>query len=234
MRESVAICVARRMLNEGYMRTTVMILLATALGAAYAPSGGTGWNDGYRSVVRELPGGRAEVVSFGIVELTPDDTPATTTLHVRLVLANTSADQPWAFDATRVTLDLGNCHERPTFANSDRPTLPLAILDRGETAVVDLYFAVPPPPLDLSHFGVTWAVATGEGLRIERTRFVTDDTAPAFVTVTHRTGWGRTWWFDPSHEWSRFYRRDGIIVPRPPTHVLVTRPPVRHELARSS
>jgi hypothetical protein len=216
------------------MRTTLVLLLATALGSAYAPNRATGWNDGYRSVIRELPGGRAEVASFGLVELTPDDTPAMTTLHVRLALSNTSADQPWAFDATRVTLDLGNLHERATFANSDRPTLPIAILDRGESAVVDLYFALPPPPIDLSHFGVSWVISTGEGTRVERTRFVTDDIAPAFVTVAHRTGWGGQWWFDPHHEWSRFYHRDGIIVPRPPVHVLVTRPPVRHELARSS
>jgi len=208
--------------------------LALGAGAAYAPKGATGWNDGYRSIVRELPGGRAEVASFGVVELTPDDTPATTTLHVRLALANTSGDQPWAFDATRVTLDLGAVHERPTFANSDRPTLPIAIVDRGETAIVDLYFALPAPPLDLSHFGVSWIVSTGEGLRVERTRFTVDELAPAFVSVAHRTGWGRTWWFDPAHEWSSFDHHDGIIVPRPPTRVLVTRPPARHELARSS
>ena len=211
-----------------------MLTLATALGAAYAPNGATGWNDGYRSLVRELPGGRAEVASFGLVELTPDDTPAMTTLHVRLALANTSSEQPWAFDATRVTLDLGNLHEHPTFANSDRATLPVAILGRGETATVDVYFALPSRPIDLSHFGVSWLVSTGGGTRIERTRFATDERAPSFVAVVRRPGWGRTWWFDPKHEWPRFYHRDGIIVPRPPTHVLVTRPPVRHELTRSS
>lgn len=208
--------------------------LALGAGAAYAPTGATGWSDGYRSIVRELPGGRAEVVSFGIVELTPDDTPAMATLHVRLSLANTSGDQPWAFDATRVTLDMGPVHERPTFANSDRPTLPLAVIDRGETSIVDLYFALPPPPIDLSHFGVSWVVSTGEGLRLERTRFAADELAPAFVTVARRAGWGANWWFDPAHEWSGFHHQDGIIVPRPPTRVLVTRPPVRHELTKSS
>jgi len=209
-------------------------VLALGAGVAYAPTGATGWTDGYRSITRELPGGRAEVASFGLVELTPDDTPAMTTMHVRLVLANTSGDAPWAFDARRMTLDLGALHERPTFANSDQQTLPLAILDRGETAIVDLYFAVPPPPLDLSHFGVSWIVSTGEGILLERTRFTADELAPAYLSVAHRTGWGARWWFDPAHEWARFYDRDGIIVPRPPTHVLVTRPPVRHELTKTS
>lgn len=211
-----------------------MLVLATALGAAYAPMGATGWNDGYRSLTRELPGGRAEVASFGLVELTPDDTPAMTTLHVRLTLSNTSGDQPWAFDAARVTLDLGALHERPTIVNSDRPTLPIVILDRGETATMDLYFGLPRPPIDLSHFGVSWIVSTGGALRVERTRFSADELAPTLIAVTRRVGWGRQWWFDPTHEWARFYHRDGIIVPRAPTHVLVTRPPVRHEVARSS
>jgi hypothetical protein len=208
--------------------------LALGAGAAYAPTGASGWNDGYRSAVRELPGGRAEVSSFGLVELTPGGEPAMTTVHLRLALANTSGDQPWSFDATRVLLDLGPVHERPTFANSDGATLPIVILDRGESAVVDLYFALPPRPMDLSHFGVSWIVSTGGATRVERTRFAADELAPGFVTVNHRVGWGRYWWFDRTHEWSRFDHRDGVIVPRSPTRVLVTRPPVRHELARSS
>ncbi len=208
--------------------------LALGAGAAYAPTGATGWNDGYRSIVRELPGGRAEITSFGLVELTPNDEPAMTTMHLRLALANTSGDQPWSFDATRVMFDLGALHERPTFANSDGATLPIVILDRGESSVVDLYFALPARPMDLSHFGVSWIVSAGDTTRVERTRFAADELAPSFVTINHRVGWGHHWWFDPAHEWSRFYDRDGIIVPRPPTRVLVTRPPVRHELARSS
>jgi hypothetical protein len=220
------------------MRTTALLevfaVALLALGGAYAPRGATGWSDGYRSATRSLPGGRTEAASFGLVELTADDTPATTTLHVRLVVANTSARAPLALDARGVTLDLGSLHERPTFANSDRPTLPLAIVDHGETAVVDLYFALPPFRVDLSHFEITWKVATPDGVRTERTRFVTDELAPPTVVIAHRAGWGARWWFDPAHEWAGFYHHDGSLVPRPPTRVLVTRPPGRHVLARTS
>ena len=209
-------------------------LLALGAGTAYAPRGATGWNDGYRAKTSALVGGTVQITSFGLVELTPDDTPAMATMHVRMVIANTSDRSPWAFDASTVTLDLGALHEKATLVNSDLATLPIAILDRGEDATVDMYFALPTPPLDLSHFGVSWLVSTGAGTRIEHTRFFPDEASPPVVTIAHRAGWGTTWWFDPSHEWSRFYHRAGIMVPRPPTRVLVTRPPVRHELAKTS
>lgn len=209
-------------------------MLAVGAGPAYGPRGATGWSDGYRAISRELPGGQVDVASFGLVELTPDGTPAMSTLHVRLVIANASDRTPWAFDATTAMLELGPWHERATFANSDRATLPVVILDRGQTALVDLYFALPPPPADLSHFGVAWQLSTGQGVRTERTRFVVDEMVPPAIAVTHRTGWGEHWWFDPAHEWSTFYHHDGRITPRPPTRVLITGPPVRHSLAKTS
>ncbi|HSN26231.1 MAG TPA: hypothetical protein VLT45_08095 [Kofleriaceae bacterium] len=218
------------------LQLSVMAGAALALGAgsAYAPRGASGWNDGYRSSTTGLRGGFVEVASFGLVELTPDDTPAMSTLHVRLVVANESDRAPWAFDVSKVTLELGRFHEAATLANSDLATLPIAILDRGERATIDAYFELPPPPADLSHFGVTWQVSTGAGVRLERTRFVVDDQRPPFMSIEHRVGWGSIWWFDPAHEWSRFYHRAGTIVPRPPTHVLVTRPPVRHAMPSTS
>lgn len=207
-------------------------LCAMAAGSAYAPRRATGWSDGYRAVSRELPAGQVDVASFGLVQLTPDDTPAMTTLHVRLVITNQSDRTPWAFDARTVQLELGDWHERPTLANSDRATLPVVILDRGQTSLVDLYFAL--PACELSQFAVAWQLSTGQGMHNERTRFVIDDAHPAPAAVTHRTGWGAHWWFDPAHEWSSFYHQDGIITPRPPSRVLVTRPPLRHQTTRTS
>ena len=208
--------------------------LALGAGSAYAPRGASGWNDGYRSVVTGLRGGSVEVASFGLVELTPDDTPAMSTLHVRLAIANTSDRAPWAFDISKVTLDLGSFHENVTMANSDLATLPVVILDRGEHATIDAYFALPAPPVDLSHFGVTWQVSTGAGVRLERTRFVVDDQRPPFMPIEHRAGWGSVWWFDPTHEWTHFYHRAGTMIPRPPTRVLITQPPMRHAVRPTS
>jgi hypothetical protein len=201
--------------------------------AAFAPRDATGWIDGYRAISRELPAGQVDVASFGLVELTPDDTPAMRALHVRLVIANQSDRAPWAFDARTTQLEVGDWRERATFANSDRATLPVVILERGDSALVDLYFALP-ARCDLASFAVAWQLSTGQGMRTERTRFVVDHTPSATAAITHHAGWGPRWWFDPAHEWSSFYRHDGIITPRPPSHVLVTRPPSRHQPARTS
>src|SRR6478672_349844 len=119
------------------MRTLAIVGALCTAGPVYAPRGATGWNDGYRAVSRELPAGQVDIASFGLVQLTPDDTPAMPTLHVRLVLSNHSDRAPWAFDAGTAMLVIGDWRERATFANSDRATLPVVILDRGETALVD-------------------------------------------------------------------------------------------------
>jgi hypothetical protein len=187
------------MLSSMSMRTTWT--LAAALGASYA-----------------LPGGHVDISSSGFVELTPEDTPAMTTLHVRLALSNLSSEQPWAFDATRVTLDAGSLRERPTFVSSELPTVPIAVLDRGASTAVDLYFALPDAHIDLAGARLSWVIATGVGTLTEHTRL-------AAVSSEHRTSGGGHWWFDPTHEWPRFYHRDGKLVPRPPAHVLITRPP---------
>jgi hypothetical protein len=192
--------------------------------AAFAPRDATGWIDGYRAISRELPAGQVDVASFGLVELTPDDTPAMPALHVRLVIANQSDRAPWAFDARTTQLEIGDFRERATFANSDRATLPVVILDRGETVLVDLYFALP-AHCDVASFAVAWQLSTGQGMRTERTQFVADPTPSATGAITHAAGWGPRWWFDPAHEWSSFYRQDGVVTPRPPSHVLVTRRP---------
>jgi hypothetical protein len=217
------------------LRTIAIVAALCTAGAraAYAPRDATGWSDGYRAISRELPAGQVDVASFGLVELTPDETPAMPTLHVRLVIANQSDRQPWAFDARTAVLELGDWRERATFANSDRATLPVVILDRGDTALVDLYFALPAHG-DLDHFAVAWQLSTGQGLRAERTRFFAEVAPHVPAAVTHRTGWGSHWWFDPAHEWASFYHQDGVITPRPPEHVLVTGPPSRHERPRTS
>jgi hypothetical protein len=209
-------------------------LCALGTGQAYAPRGATGWIDGYRAVSHELPAGQVDIASLGVVQLTPDDTPAMSTLLVRVIVANHSDRTPWAFDARTAMVALGDWHERATFANSDRGTLPVVILDRGETALVDLYFALPSAPADLSRFDLAWQLSTGQGLRDDQTRFIVDDARPQTVTVTHRAGWGSRWWFDPAHEWASFYHQDGVITPRPPARVLVTQPPDRHERAKTS
>lgn len=201
--------------------------------AAFAPRDATGWLDGYRAISRELPAGQIDVASFGIVELTPDETPAMPALHVRLIIANQSDRAPWAFDARTTMLELGDWRERATFANSDRATLPVVILDRGDTALVDLYFALP-ADCDLARFAVAWQLSTGQGMHVEHTQFVVDRSPAPPVEAVHPTGWGPRWWSDPAHEWASFYHQDGTITPRPPRHVLVTRPPARHEAARTS
>ena len=147
----------------------------------------------------------AGVGSFGLVELTPDDQPPMTTLHVRLALANTEA-APVTFDADSAVVELGAWHAHPACANADAGTLPHIVLDAGERATIDLYFALPARAPDLSHVAVRWAL----GARVERTPLVVDWLEPA--SSRRHAGGGRDWWCDPQ------------LVPQQPPRVRVTSP----------
>ena len=158
----------------------------------------------------------ADVGSFGLVELTFDDLPPMTTLHVRFSLANTDEPGPWTFDASRVILELGAWHAHPTCANADVRTLPTVIVGRGEHATVDVYFALPARVPDLSHIAVRWAAGT----RVERTPLVVDWLEPS--SARQHAGWGHEWWCDPQ------------VLPQLPTRVRVTSPAPGQWVARSS
>lgn len=226
------------MLDLRIVKSLELALIATAgllAGAepAYAPQGATGWDDDYRTISLALPAGAphgtVELVSFGVVELAPEDMPPMPALHVRLTIHD-SADEVWSVDLAAVTLELGDLRLRPALVNSDLGTLPLALVGRTDTAVADLYFALPGDAP--AAFVISWKLATPAGVLAERTRFAVDTMPPPAPGVDRRTGWGKRWWFDPSYAWPAYAHRPGVIVSRPPTRVFISRPPARHEPSR--
>lgn len=158
---------------------------------------------------------RADVGTFGLVELTADDQPPMTTLHVRFTLSNTDV-APETFDASTATVELGAWHAHPTCANADVRTLPYVVIDGGDHAVIDLYFALPARPPDLSHVAVLWGI----GPHTERAPLVVDWLEPS--SSRQHAGWGREWWCDPQ------------VTPRLPNRVRVTSPASGQWVAKNS
>jgi len=213
----------------GFLALAGVGFVATANFDTY---GVTRWPAGYRTMAvaipPDAPRGVVELASYGLAELTPEGGRPITALHVRMTVTNDRDDVPWSVDFTRTRLDIrGERRIAPTFVNSNLPTLPLAILSRGERALADLYFAVPARVAaegDLTSFDVTWAVARDSRLLESRTRFEHARTrAPAETTPVPPLGAARAWWFDPEYPWSTYYHRPGRAVPRPPRHVTITR-----------
>jgi hypothetical protein len=216
-----------------------LTLLATACygsdAVVYTPTGASAWNDGYPAAVIALPpgapAGRVEVASFGFVELTPADVSPITTLHVRIAVANTTGERPWNVDVAGATIRVGDSESRTLLANGDLPTLPVALVERGESRTIDLYFALPPGVRDEEDLGeLDFSVQLGTLGRMVRAQTHFTRREPTEVAGVRRdpvrvAGWGSQWWADPSYPWPTFHRRPGIATPRPPARAAVNRLP---------
>jgi len=174
-------------------------------------------------------GAQLQLASLGVAELTPDDGIAIAALHVRATIANTSRDRPWAIDVSKARLDVVPASPvRPTFVNANLATLPIAILDPGEQCVIDFYFPLPPELAARggpTSFALSWPVNVPDRV-VRKAWFLRGAAAPQSIgDLARGAGWGLYWWFDPKYPWSTYDHRSGTVVPRPPEHVLVTRPP---------
>ncbi|HEU4733397.1 MAG TPA: hypothetical protein VFT22_36140 [Kofleriaceae bacterium] len=178
-----------------------------------------------RAVAVASPAGSVELSSDGIAELSPREMPAMTALHVRMVITNAAAPVPWSIDVTTIRLELGGRSEATTFANSDLATLPIAIVDRGERVVLDLYFAVPAgfDEHGVPAFAIRWQLKTPDGARTLTTRLADDPAAPPIDLLL--AGWGGHWWYDATYPWPLFDHRDGRIVARAPRAIEITQTP---------
>ena len=232
---------------------TGLILLATGCYGSdtiYTPTGASTWNDGYPAAVLAIPpgtpgtpgtpaapgtpAGTVEVASFGFVELTPEDMPPITTLHMRIVVANATSDRPWNVDLAGATIRAGEIEARTLLANSDLATLPIALVERGEPRTFDLYFfhfAVPPgvrEEEELAELDFRVAIATPGRTVQAQTHFSRRDpteVAGARKEAVRVAGWGSRWWADPTHAWPAYHRRPGIATHRPPAQATVNRLP---------
>ena len=165
--------------------------------------------------------------SYGIAELTPDDGRPIAALHVRVSLANLSDRDNWTLEVPNARLLRGDgVSFVPLFANSDVATLPIVRLDHGERSAIDLYFAMNVATLDPRDPGFTLSWPMNRPARGElRARFERPSDSLASADAAPELGRGAHWWADPSYPWPIFAHHDGYIVPRPPNHVVVSRPP---------
>jgi hypothetical protein len=226
---------------EALMRATPivgLILLAagcTGSDSVYTPAGASTWNDGYPAEIvaipPSMPAGTLEIASFGLVELTPSDMTPMTTLHVRIAVTNASHERPWNVDLAGATVRVGGEAARTLLANSDLPTLPIALVERGQPRTFDLYFSVPPGVRDEEDLaGLDFRVQVATPARtvqavVHFTRRDPPERLGARGDAVRVAGWGSQWWADPAFPWPTFHRRSGIITPKPPAQAVVNRLP---------
>jgi hypothetical protein len=227
-----------RSVMKALKRIAVVVMVVPGLAAVLAltPTDSPPPGDAPRrvavGVITEAAHAGVALASFGLAELTPDDGPALTTLHVRATIVNPAA-RPLSLDASRARLELDGGATSAVFVNADVTTLPIAILDRGERAVIDLYF---PLPRELAErrgpvsFALAWPMNAPARLVI-RARFDRSGTGLQLAAGGEpAAGAGAQWWFDPRYPWSTYFHRPGYAVPRPPRHAAVTRAPRWDEL----
>jgi len=161
--------------------------------------------------------------SYGVAELTPEGSEAVEVVHVRATITN-SGLRPLALDVSKARAEVvPGITIGPRFVNADIPTLPVAIIGRGERETVDFYFAIS-TARDVSSFEFTWPL--NAPARSAHARFIRD-TELLRHGLDQYTNAGRaaTWWFDPQFAWSTYFHHRGTAKPRPPRYVVTTRQP---------
>ena len=175
-------------------------------------------------------GAELQFASRGIAELTTDDGVAIPALHVGAVIVNTTPDQPWALDVSKARLELASGELAAAFVSSNVATLPVVVLDPKERRTIDLFFPLTPDLIEQGgplRFALTWAVDTpARAVRVASFDRASATADPGLVVA----GWGEHWWFDPAYAWPAYHHREGVITPRPPRYVVVTRAPRWEEL----
>jgi hypothetical protein len=170
----------------------------------------------------EIPRGSVELTSLGTVDLSPDQAAPIHTMHVRMIVSNKTDNRPWTVDASQSRLEIGGASIAATAARSDVDTLPLAIVGRGERAVIDCFFALPRSIADTpTRFTVAWTLRTPDSATPEHTRFTVDEAQESRAASALPTDRRGRWWFDRAYPWPSFYRNSGILAHRPPTKVAV-------------
>jgi hypothetical protein len=143
------------------------------------------------------PEGWAQIVSFGMAEVKPQnsDVSPTRALCMRLIVANRS-EQSWRVDARvqAIVFDDGR-KATPKYALALSGEPPMVVVPAGTTRTVDLFFPLPrgiDGPRALPRFDAVWSVQTPK-------RVVTGRTPFARTTVNQRayTDVSAPFWLDP-------------------------------------
>jgi hypothetical protein len=163
----------------------VSMLAVTALGGCmeatylYQPTELATASQGGRAAARYLipadaPEGEVRVATFGITALQLPGRKETRVVHVRLFVANDSADATWTMDASDLLLAIPGSELTPAFVKGPEDGIASIGIAPGTQRVIDVFYAVPRPVDidDLPGFALTWRIQTEESVVAERTAFV--------------------------------------------------------------
>jgi hypothetical protein len=162
--------------------------------------------------------------SHGVAELMPEGGDAVEVVHVRATITN-SGLRPLVLDVSKARAEVvPGITIGPRFVNADIPTLPIAIIGRGERETVDFYFAIS-TARDVSSFEFAWPL-NAPARTTAHARFVRDtEMLRHGLDRYSNAGRAATWWFDPQFAWSTYFHHPGTAKPRPPLYVVTTRHP---------
>ena len=183
-------------------------------------------------VERLSPGllhGDINVASYGVGTVKADDGPALSVLHVRETFAN-RADLPWTIELAATKVSFGDAYAAagPVFINSDVNTLPIAVVGRGQTRIVDLYFALPAQITEdeaLPVFALSYGLSTPDRRYEANAMFAPSKRWPRPEERAPEPGWARFWWSDPAYPWATYRRAPGRLIPRPPSKIEIIHVP---------
>jgi hypothetical protein len=188
------------------------------------PAAKTGWP----SSVEKLATGEIEASSLGVVVVSADEAgPASPALHVRLVLRNRDAAQPWRLDTRRQLAYVpGAGTSAPSLIHAEAIEIEIA---RGEAKTVDLYYPVSrrfQSADDLPGFELTWAVTIAGEMANGRASFVRAVVEPQSALALEipfglAPAAGAYWWYQPLPPSATFVHPLVLTFARPPRHVVV-------------
>ena len=155
------------------------------------------------SIPPEKPQGEVLVVSTGVTEIKPENSPQRA-LFARVIVTNNTDETPWRIDTRKQAAVFGNNRVAPTYVNTFGEALPIVQIAKGEKRTLDFYFPVPAGTEtngDISQFDLSWNVETSGREIAERTAFDRYKVEPvyrsAYASGPYVYPYGRWGWYDP-------------------------------------
>jgi hypothetical protein len=151
------------------------------------------------------PQGQVTITSRGVVSIAPrgggEPEPM---LGVELSVTNERDLGPWRLDAQAQRLSFGGREEiPPALVSASVPGAPRLVVPPGGSAVVDLYFPVPPGfgPADIANYQLSWRLETPGRVVAALTPFQVpvEDLGSSYAVAPppYYYNRGAAWWYDP-------------------------------------
>ena len=149
----------------------------------------------------ESPRGSVRVATFGVRSLRTSSG-IVRSIHVRMTIANNNDTGPWELDADAVRVAYASGEQAaPLCVNARAARAPNVVIEPGDAAVVDAWFALPAGAEgaeEVPRFDLFWKVRTPERDVAERTPFERIRIEPEIAAAGGgNLGVWPAWWYDP-------------------------------------